>query len=92
MTPGKAYMTSDEIRPLAERSDLLGALLVVHCWAVIAAALAVFALWPNPLTAGSPPASRRAAAIQSDFMNQNHLLLHEAQVRNLASLSRRDSR
>lgn len=51
MTPGKAYMTSDEIRPLAERSDLLGALLVIHCWAVIAAALAVFALWPNPLTA-----------------------------------------
>ena len=48
--------------------------------------------WPNPLTAGSPPASRRAAAIQSDFMNQNHLLLHEAQVRHLASLSRRDSR
>ena len=27
--------------------------------------------WPNPLMAGSPPASRRAAAIQSDFMNQN---------------------
>ena len=50
-TPGKAWMTSEEIRPLAERSDLIGALLVAHCWAVIGAALALFALWPNPLTA-----------------------------------------
>ena len=37
MTPGKAYMTSAALRPLAARSDLLGALLVAHCWAVIAA-------------------------------------------------------
>ncbi|WP_299620828.1 fatty acid desaturase family protein [uncultured Tateyamaria sp.] len=51
MTPGKAYLTSDHIRPLATRSDLAGALLVLHCWGVIAAAIAMFALWPNPLTA-----------------------------------------
>ena len=51
MTPGKAFLTSDEIRPLATRSDLIGALLVANCWALIAGALVVFALWPNPVTA-----------------------------------------
>lgn len=50
MTPGKAYLTPEEIRPLAERSDVSGALLLLHCWGTIAAALALFALWPNPLT------------------------------------------
>lgn len=28
----------------------MGALLVVHCWAVILAAAALFVIWPNPLT------------------------------------------
>ena len=51
MTPGKHYLSSDEIRPLAARSDLWGALLVLHCWCVIALALALFSLWPNLLTA-----------------------------------------
>jgi fatty acid desaturase len=50
MTPGKAYLTSGEIRPLAERSDLMGLWLLLHCWGTIALALALFALWPNPLT------------------------------------------
>ena len=50
MTPGKAFLTPEEIRPLARRSDLWGALLLLHCWGVIAAALALFAVWPNPLT------------------------------------------
>ncbi len=50
MTPGKAYLTSAEIRPLAARSDLMGAWLVLHCWGTIALAIALFALWPNPLT------------------------------------------
>ncbi|MEX0285423.1 MAG: fatty acid desaturase family protein [Paracoccaceae bacterium] len=50
MTPGKAYLTSDEIRPLATRSDLMGAWLVLHCWGVIALAVILFAVWPNPLT------------------------------------------
>ena len=48
MTPGKAYLTSDEIRPLANRSDLAGFLLLAHCYGVIALALLVFALWPKP--------------------------------------------
>ncbi|MEM9011257.1 MAG: fatty acid desaturase family protein [Pseudomonadota bacterium] len=50
MPLGKAYLSSEEIRPLAERSDLMGALLLLHCWGVIAAALGLFALWPSVLT------------------------------------------
>ena len=50
MTPGKAYLTTDEIRPLAERSDLMGLWLVAHCWGTITLAVALFAVWPNPLT------------------------------------------
>lgn len=50
MTPGKAYLSSDEIRPLAERSDAMGLWLILHCWGTIALAVGLFALWPNPLT------------------------------------------
>ncbi|TMM52910.1 fatty acid desaturase family protein [Sulfitobacter sabulilitoris] len=50
MTPGKTYLSSEEIRPLAERSDLMGLWLIVHCWGVIALSVALFAVWPNPLT------------------------------------------
>ncbi|MBE1285696.1 MAG: fatty acid desaturase [Rhodobacteraceae bacterium] len=50
MTPGKSFLTSDEIRPLAERSNLMGLWLVLHCWGVIALAVLLFALWPNPLS------------------------------------------
>lgn len=50
MTPGKSYLTSEEIRPLAERSNLMGAWLVAHCWGTIALAVSLFALWPNPLS------------------------------------------
>ena len=50
MTPGKRYLGSDEIRRLAARSDTAGTLLVLHCWAVISGAVALFAVWPNPLT------------------------------------------
>ena len=50
MTPGKTYLSSDEIRPLAARSDLVGLWLLLHCWGTIALALALFAVWPNPLT------------------------------------------
>ncbi|MEP3917196.1 fatty acid desaturase family protein [Ascidiaceihabitans sp.] len=50
MTPGKAYLSSDEIRPLAARSDGMGLWLVLHCWGVIFGAVAVFAVFPNALT------------------------------------------
>ncbi len=54
MAAGKTYLSPDEIRPLARRSDLMGAGLVLHCWGVIAAALVIFAVWPNPLTWSRP--------------------------------------
>jgi hypothetical protein len=37
MAAGKSYSTPDEIRPLAMRSDLMGAGLVLHCRSVFAA-------------------------------------------------------
>ena len=39
-----------EIALLRRRSDLVGALLVLHAWALIGAAMALFARWPNPGT------------------------------------------
>src|SRR3546814_5508518 len=42
--------TPEEIKRLGRRSDLAGALLVLHAWALIGGAMAVFAAWPNPLT------------------------------------------
>ena len=50
MTPGKSYLSTEEIRPLAERSNLMGFWLVLHCWGTIALAVAVFAVWPNPVS------------------------------------------
>jgi len=39
-----------EIHALGARSDLVGAALVLHAWGLIACAMALFAIWPNPLT------------------------------------------
>lgn len=39
-----------EMRALAQRSTLLGVAMIVHCWAVIAGAMALVAWVPNPLT------------------------------------------
>jgi len=50
MTPGKSYLTSDEIRTLANRSDLMGAWLILHCWGVVAVSVTMFAWLPNPIT------------------------------------------
>ena len=50
MTPGKTYLTTEDIRPLAARSDAMGAWLIFHCWSVIALAVALFWWMPNPLT------------------------------------------
>ncbi len=50
MTPGKAYLSSEEIRPLAQRVDYMGYWLVLHCWMVIALAIGLYALLPNPIT------------------------------------------
>lgn len=52
MTPGKAYLDTAEIQTLATRSDTVGAALILHCWGTIAAAMGLFALWPNAVTLG----------------------------------------
>lgn len=46
----KALFTGPEWARLTRRSAWLGIGLVAHAWAVIAAAMALFALFPNPLT------------------------------------------
>ncbi|WP_300532862.1 fatty acid desaturase family protein [uncultured Mameliella sp.] len=50
MTPGKAFLTTEEIRSLSARSDLWGVALLAHCWSLILGALALFLWWPNVLT------------------------------------------
>ena len=50
MQHAKKYFTSDEIRPLAERSNFMGAFLVLHCFFTIALAIIVYSIWPNIFT------------------------------------------
>jgi hypothetical protein len=44
------YLTLEQVRRLRRKSDLAGALLVLHAWALIAASMALFVWWPNPFT------------------------------------------
>ncbi len=44
------YLTAAERRELGQRSNLMGAALIAHCWALILGAMALFAWWPNPVT------------------------------------------
>ena len=46
----KSQLTAEQDAFLRERSDLMGAWLVTHAWLTIAAAMALFVHWPNPLT------------------------------------------
>ena len=50
MLRASSLLAPAEIRRFGARSDAVGAALVVHAWAVIAVAMALFVLWPNPLT------------------------------------------
>jgi fatty acid desaturase len=43
-------LTSGEIGRLRRKSSMAGTLLIVHAWAVVAGAMALFVMWPNPLT------------------------------------------
>jgi fatty acid desaturase len=47
--PTKAF-TAEEMAAVRSRSDVVGLLCVAHAWIVIAAAMILYALWPNPLT------------------------------------------
>jgi fatty acid desaturase len=44
------FLTPDQVAALRRKSDAMGGLLVLHAWSAIAAAMALFAWWPNPLT------------------------------------------
>lgn len=44
------YISKDEVKRLSKRSDVKGAGLVLHVWAVIFIAGTIAALWPNVLT------------------------------------------
>jgi fatty acid desaturase len=46
----KTVFTAEEWRRLTSRSSWRGLWLVVHAWGTIAAAIALAAIWPNPLT------------------------------------------
>jgi fatty acid desaturase len=45
-----AVFAPQDLARVRARSDLNGLLCVLHAWVVIGASMAVFALWPNPLT------------------------------------------
>ena len=44
------YLTPEQIRQLRGKSDLVGALLVLHAWALIAGSMVLFVWWPNPIS------------------------------------------
>ena len=43
-------LTPEQVQRLRAKSDLVGALLVLHAWGLIFASMALFVAWPNPLT------------------------------------------
>ena len=50
MTTAPPYLSRDELRVLRRRSSWRGAGLVMHAWGMIFGAMAVFVIWPTPLT------------------------------------------
>ena len=50
MISEKRYFVSEEIRPLSQRSDIMGFALVLHCYSLITIPLVFFSLWPNYFT------------------------------------------
>jgi fatty acid desaturase len=48
--PAAELLSAEQIAMCRQRSDLWGAALVLHAWAVIALAMWLVARWPNPLT------------------------------------------
>jgi len=43
-------LTAEQVHELRGKCDVVGALLVLHAWALIAASMALFVWWPNPFT------------------------------------------
>lgn len=44
------YLAPEQIRQLRGKSDLVGTLLVLHAWTLIAGSMALFVWWSNPFT------------------------------------------
>jgi fatty acid desaturase len=45
-----AVLTPAELRSVSARSDVKALLCIAHAWVIIGGAMALYALWPNPLT------------------------------------------
>src|SRR5471030_705692 len=43
-------LTPEQVQRLRGKSDVVGALLVLHAWALILGSMALFVWWPNPFT------------------------------------------
>src|SRR5690348_16473012 len=43
-------LTAEQVQRLRDKSDLVGALLVLHAWVLIFVSMALVVWWPNPLT------------------------------------------
>ncbi|MEI6204800.1 MAG: fatty acid desaturase family protein [Enhydrobacter sp.] len=43
-------LTNEQVQRLRGKSDVVGALLVLHAWALILGSMALFVWWPNPFT------------------------------------------
>src|SRR5471030_2717457 len=43
-------LTPEQVRRLRGKSDVVGALLVLHAWTLILGSMALFVWWPNPFT------------------------------------------
>ena len=43
-------LTPEQVQRLRGKSDFVGALLVLHAWALILGSMALFVWWPNPFT------------------------------------------
>lgn len=48
--PTEAWLSAEDEARLRTRSNVMGLYLVAHAWALVFAAMALFAAWPNPLT------------------------------------------
>ena len=48
--PLKGLLTASEITALTQRSDARGLWAIVSTWAIVVVAMALAAIWPNPLT------------------------------------------
>jgi fatty acid desaturase len=48
--PARQLVPPHILQRIRKRSDIIGFALIIHAWGLIFAAMALFALWPNPLT------------------------------------------